>query len=161
MIEQLMHMAQWLSESSLNQWVNSSRYIWPTMETIHFLGLCVLMGGLLVVDLRLLGLYPRLSAATAERCVQWALAAFAVNLITGIGFLAGNTWKYWDNPSFQIKLVLMGIAGVNAMIYQLKAEELITESRTTVSMRLIGGISLLCWCGVIVCGRMITFTAYG
>ncbi len=160
MIDWLLHAAQWLSDSSLNNWVNSSRYIWPTMETIHFLALCVLMGSLLVVDLRLLGLYPRLSPATAERCVQWALAAFAVNLITGIGFLAGNTWKYWDNPSFQIKLALIAVAGFNAMIYQLKAEELINGDQTTHVMRVIGGVSLLCWCGVIVCGRMITFTAY-
>lgn len=158
--EWLLSIAHWWADSSLADWVNSSRYIWPTLETLHFLALCVLMGSLLVVDLRLLGLYRSLPATLAERCVQFALAAFTVNLLTGLCFLAGNTWKYWDNPSFQIKLVLMGIAGANALLYQLYAEELIQGQQTTQLMRLIGAISLLCWCGVIICGRMITFTAY-
>lgn len=158
--EQLLPLAQWWAGSSLADWVNSSRYIWPTLETLHFLALCVLMGSLLVVDLRLLGLYRNLAAATAQRCVYWALGAFAANLLTGFCFLAGNMWKYWDNPSFQIKLVLICIAGFNAVFYQLKAEDLIHTGQTTLSMRVIGGLSLLCWCGVIICGRMITFTAY-
>ena len=115
---------------------------------------------MLVVDLRLLGFYKELKASTAERLVLIALVGFAINLATGICFLAGNTWKYAEgNLAFDIKLVLLLVLGVNALVYRLKLEDIFQTKEVTNLSRLVGGISLLLWCLVIVCGRMITFFA--
>ena len=152
--------AYFLNESALHDWVLNTWYIWPTLETLHFIGLCILMGPVLVVDLRLLGFYKELKASTAERLVLIALVGFAINLATGICFLAGNTWKYAEgNLAFDIKLVLLLVLGVNALVYRLKLEDIFQTKEVTNLSRLVGGISLLLWCLVIVCGRMITFFA--
>ncbi|MBX2847572.1 MAG: hypothetical protein KTR16_04580 [Acidiferrobacterales bacterium] len=155
-----MAIAQWLNDSSLSAWVVDTWFFWPTLETLHFIGLCIFMSGLLVVDFRLLGVYTNLSLKSAQTCIRICLFGFAINLTTGICFLAGNTWKYAQgNLAFDLKLVLIVILGVNALFFKLKLEALFDTEKVTFASQLVGGISLLLWCLVIVCGRMITFFA--
>jgi hypothetical protein len=150
---------QWMSESPLAAWVNSSAVIWPTLETVHFVSLCVLMGGLLVIDLRLLGFYRERCASTIAWLARLALLAFAVNLATGVLFLFGNTFKYVGNPAFELKLVLIAAAGINAAVYQWRLRHLVATEEVSWGSMAVGGISLALWAGVIVCGRMITYYA--
>ena len=153
-------LAEWLNSTALSTWVVETWYIWPVLETLHFVGLCVFMSGLLFVDFRLLGVYKSLSVTSAQTCIRICLVGFVINLITGICFLAGNTWKYAEgNLAFDIKLILIVILGINALVFKLKLEHLMKTSEVTLLSQLVGGISLLLWCLVIVCGRMITFFA--
>ena len=46
----------WLNDTPIAAWVNSSQYIWPALETIHFSSLCVLVGSIVIIDLRLIGI---------------------------------------------------------------------------------------------------------
>ena len=149
----------WLVDTPLAAWVNSSAYIWPTLESIHFVSLCVLMGGLLVIDLRLIGFYRERCASVLSFLMRLSLAAFAVNLITGFLFFTGNTPKYVDNPAFELKLALLIAAGSNAIFYRIRLSHLAeTEEVSWISIS-VGSLSLLLWSGVIICGRMITFYA--
>jgi len=150
---------QWMSDSRLGAWVNSSALIWPTLETIHFVSLCVLMGSLLVIDLRLVGFYRERCASTIRVLSRLALLAFAVNFATGVLFLFGNTFKYVGNPAFEIKLALIATAGLNAAFYQWRLSHLVVTEEVTWGSMAVGYISLAAWAGVIVCGRMITFYA--
>lgn len=152
--------AQWLNDTALSDWVVDTWFLWPTFETFHFIGLCVFMSGLLVVDFRLLGLYNSLSLKTAQTCIRICLLGFAINLMTGVFFLAGNTWKYAEgNIAFEIKMLLMLVLGINALIFKFKLEHLFDTKEVTVLSQVVGGVSLVLWCFVIVCGRMITFFA--
>jgi len=150
---------QWMSDSPLGAWVNSSAAIWPTLETLHFVSLCVLMGSILVIDLRLVGFYRERCAPAVARLAGLALLAFAVNAATGVLFLFGNTFKYVGNPAFAIKLVLILAAGTNAAFYQWRLRSLVETEEVTRTSIAVGGISLALWAGVIICGRMITFYA--
>ena len=150
---------RWMSDSPLAAWVSSSAVIWPTLETIHFVSLCVLMGSLLVIDLRLIGFYRERCASTVAILARLALLAFAVNLATGVLFLFGNTFKYVGNPAFEIKLLLIVAAGINAGLYQWRLRHLVDTEKVTWSSIAVGWISLTLWAGVIICGRMITFYA--
>lgn len=153
-------LAEWLNQSALHHWVVDAWYIWPTLETLHFFGLCVFMSGLLVVDFRLLGIYRNLSLNSARSCLRICLIGFAINLITGICFLAGNTWKYAEgNPAFDLKIMLIIVLGINALVFKLKLEHLLQTTEVTALSKFVGGLSVLLWCLVIVCGRMITFFA--
>jgi hypothetical protein len=149
----------WISESSLGAWVVSSAYIWPTLESIHFVSLCVLMGSLLIIDLRLIGFYRDRCGSMILFLVRLSLLAFAVNLATGVLFFAGNTFKYVNNPAFELKLILIAAAGVNAVVYKLRYSELVDIGEVSRGSMAVGYISLLLWSGVIICGRMITFYA--
>ncbi len=149
----------WMADSPVGDWVNSSAYIWPTLECIHFASLCVLMGSLLVVDLRLVGFYRERCTPMVPLMIRLALGAFVTNFLTGLLFIAGNTFKYVDNPAFEIKLLLIMAAGINALVYRVYLHRLMdTETVTPLSVA-VGYLSLLLWAGVIACGRMITFFA--
>jgi hypothetical protein len=149
----------WISNSPLADWVVASPYTWPTLESIHFVSLCVLMGGLLVIDLRLIGLFRHPCAATVRFLVRMSLFAFAVNLATGVLFFFGYTAKYVNNPAFEIKLTLIAIAGLNALFYHWRLRDLVSTTEVTRTSMAVGWLSLALWSGVIVCGRMITFYA--
>lgn len=149
----------WLVDTPLSAWVNSSAYIWPTLESIHFLSLCVLMGSLLVIDLRLIGFYRTPCPSTVRFLIRLSLMAFAVNLVTGLLFFAGNTPKYIDNPAFELKLALIAAAGINAVFYRVRLSRLVDTEDVSWASIGVGTLSLLLWAGVIVCGRMITFYA--
>lgn len=150
---------EWIANSRLAAWVYSSPFIWPTLETIHFMSLCVLMGALLIVDLRLIGFYRDPCPAMIRFLLRLSLAAFAVNLATGVLFFVGNTFKYVSNPAFEIKLLLILAAGINALVFRWHVARLVeTRDVTRISIA-VGYCSLALWAGVIVCGRMITFYA--
>lgn len=149
----------WIRNSPLAAWVISSPYIWPTLESIHFVSLCVLFGSLLIIDLRLIGVYRERCAATVELLIRLSLIAFAVNLATGVLFFFGNTFKYVNNPAFELKLVLILLAGINALFYKVRLSHIVDTENVSWASRGVGSLSLLLWAGVIVCGRMITFYA--
>ncbi len=149
----------WMADSPIGDWVNSSNYIWPTLECIHFASLCVLLGSLLVIDLRLIGYYRDRCASMMPLLIRLVVGAFVVNFATGLLFIAGNTFKYVDNPAFEIKLALIMAAGINAVVYRLFLHRLVDTNEVTWLSIGVGYLSLLLWAGVIVCGRMITFYA--
>lgn len=149
----------WLADTPLAEWVVSSAVVWPTLECIHFVSLCFFMGGLLVIDLRLTGFYRSSSTAMINKVLRIVLAAFSINFITGVLFFAGNAYKYIDNPAFELKLLLIMIAGLNSLFYKFRLSQLLDTTQVTGASVFVGYFSLLLWAGVIVCGRMITFYA--
>lgn len=149
----------WVSDTPIASWVISSVYIWPTLECIHFASLCVFIGSLLIIDLRLIGFFRQRCASMVEFLVRLSLLAFAVNFATGLLFFAGNTPKYINNPAFDLKLILILIAGLNALFYKVRLSHLVDTQEVTWSTIGVGYLSLFLWTGVIICGRMITFYA--
>jgi len=149
----------WISHSALGAWIVSSGYIWPTLESLHFVSLCVRFGSILVIDLRLIGFYRSACASMVDVLTRFALAAFAVNLATGVLFFAGNTYKYVGNAAFEVKLLLIVAAGINAWFYKARLSRIVQTEAVTLGTISVGSLSIFFWIGVIVCGRMITFYA--
>ena len=138
-----------------------SKYGWPTCESIHFLGLSLLIGAIGTFDLRLLGLAPRIPIAALHRLVPWGIAGYIINITTGLMFLVTEPNQYIYNPSFHFKVLFMGLAGINVLVFYLavfkKVKILAPGENTPRSAKIIGGVSLLLWIGVIVAGRLLTF----
>lgn len=150
----------WMANTPISAWVISSAYIWPILECIHFASLCVLVGSLLIIDLRLIGFYRERCAPMVQFLIRLSLMAFAANFVTGLLFLSGNTFKYIDdNLAFQIKLILIMLAGVNALFFKLRLGHLVDSEEVSLSSVCVGYLSMFLWAGVIICGRMITFYA--
>jgi len=149
----------WMADTPVSTWVVSSPYVWPILECIHFASLCVLFGSLMIIDLRLIGLFRERCASMVTFLVRLSLAAFVANLATGLLFFSGNAYKYIDNPAFELKLLLIMAAGINALFYKLRLARLVDTDKVSSSSVVVGSLSLLLWSGVIVCGRMITFYA--
>lgn len=150
---------RWISDSALADWVVDSPYTWPALESIHFVSLCVLFGSVMTIDLRLIGFFLAPCGRMVAFLTRLSLLAFGVNLATGILFYFGNTYKYVDNPAFEIKMLLIMAAGGNALFYKLRLSHIVDGREVSTSSKTVGYLSLLFWSGVIVCGRMITFYA--
>src|SRR4051812_23145852 len=93
----------------------------PLLESIHVLSATFLVGSILMVDLRLLGLaavnYP--VSRIVRETVPWTYSASAISVITGLGMFITRASHYVDNRAFQIKLVLLVLAGLNMAIFHL------------------------------------------
>ena len=100
-------------------WLHSTRlswavagglpWLWPFCETLHFMGLALLVGVVGVFDLRMLGMARGLPLGPLQRLMPWAILGFVVNLITGFMFFAGDPFQYIHNIAFAFKLLFIGI----------------------------------------------------
>ena len=88
----------------------NSPWGWPTSESIHFLGLSLLIGTVGVFDLRMLGIARGVAYADLHKLVPIGIAGYLLNVITGTMFLVSAPDQYLFNPAFQIKLLFMLIA---------------------------------------------------
>ena len=136
-------------------------WTWPIAESVHFLGLTLLFGSIAAWDFRLLGVGRGVPIAAFHRLIPFAVIGFAVNVTSGIGFLMAEPAQYIYNPAFHLKMLLVVLGGVNVVVFYLtifrRVRDLGPDASAPPSARLAGAVSLACWMGVIVCGRMITF----
>jgi hypothetical protein len=145
----------------MSAWINESTWVWPLCETLHFIGLSLLLGVTGFFDLRLMGFFRRVSIAAAKELMPLALVGFAINLLTGAVFLIGLPDQYLNNRVWWFKVGFIVLAGLNALIYETKlsAKVLALEpgADTPGPVKLIGLVSLASWLAVLYCGRMLPF----
>jgi hypothetical protein len=134
---------------------------WPAAESVHFIGLSLLFGTLVVWDLRLLGVGRRIPFAAAHTLLRWTGIGFALSAGSGVMFLMTEPTEYIYNPSFHFKMLCLAIAGLNALaFYAAGYGRAVMRGAQDVAPRmakLFAVISLLAWLGVIVFGRLLTF----
>ena len=152
--------------SQLSQWIQATYWLWPVLEIIHFFGLTLLMGGLIIVDLRMIGFFPTINLQGVKKLLPFVIFGFLLNLITGILFVYGDPSRYAINIGFQIKLILILLAGCNAAIYHFRVEgyalDLGSSSiRPPLKIKLVGLTSLSLWTGVLLLGRLIPYVGTG
>ena len=154
----------WIESSGLGNTVRDVAWIFPTLETVHFMGLCVLIGSLMVVDLRLLGVAKFIPMRPALSFVPIAIGGFCVNLCSGIGFFFADPFRYYPNVAFRLKMCLILIAGLNALWFQFvelpKVRNLQPGEQTSLSVKFVAALSLLLWFSVIVAGRFMPYVEY-
>lgn len=156
----------WMEGTWINQFALGYAWTWPTLETLHFIGMCLLFGPIIIMDLRLLG-FDRLAipALSVDALIPLTLAGFIINLVTGIVFLFGDPFRYAVNISFQLKMVLVLLAGLNALFFWLKVspilERLGPHEDPPAMIKVVGLTSLLAWTGVLCLGRLIPYLGTG
>ena len=136
-------------------------WLFPFLESIHVLSSAFLVGSILMVDLRLLGLAARdhpVSRITKE-VVPWTLGACALSVLTGVGMFMTQASRYAGNRPFQVKMVLLILAGLNMAVFHQATTRGIarwdTAGVTTAAAKFAGASSLLCWIGIMLAGRWI------
>jgi len=138
-----------------------SAWGWPIAESIHFFGLCLLIGCVGVFDLRMLGVARGIPLEALHRLVPFGVLGFTLNLITGVMFLSSAPDQYLYNPAFQIKMLFMALAAANMLLFYRSVFQSAKSTPVEMVMPraavLMGAFSLLCWSMVIVWGRLITY----
>ena len=158
-------LVQSLEGSFINNWILSKAWIWPTLEIIHFIGLSLLLGAMLVIDLRLAGFLRNFNMQVTHRLLPFAAIGFFLNLATGLLFFIGDPARYLVNIGFRLKMLLVFIAGFNALWFALKINPHLKSmdpyGDTSKSAKMTAYISLIAWFGVLLLGRLIPYVGTG
>jgi len=151
--------AGWLSSTSIAGVVSGTPWVWPAAETLHFLGLCLVFGVLLAVNLRLLGVMKSLPFAAVHRLMPWAILGFGMNLLTGMMFFIAAPGQYTENISFYWKVLFLMIAGADVLYLTVfrKAWTLEPGADSRLADKVIAASAIGAWVGVIYFGRMLPF----
>lgn len=150
---------EWAENTALGTAVRNSIWAFPVIEAMHLLGLCLLGGALLIVDLRLLGLgVTRQSASRLLHQVRpWLLGSVVLLLSTGVLLFLSEAVKCYYNTSFWVKMVALPVALV--FTFTVRDRVVVREVRDdSVRLRLTGVVSLAIWFTVAAAGRWIGFS---
>jgi hypothetical protein len=149
----------WIRDTSLGAAVRQSRWMFAAGETFHFIGLSMLVGGILIVDLSLLGFIRKIPVRAALAFLPFAIVGFLINLLTGIVFFAADPYMYWPNPAFRLKMFFILLAGLNAIVFTVmehrNALTLGADQSTGTLTRVTAGLSLSLWLAVLLLGRLL------
>ncbi len=153
-----------LEASPVGQFVASSSWAFPTLESLHVMAIVTVLGTIVVMDLRLLGLASKDRPVTAmsKDTLRWTWAAFGLAMLTGgLLFLAKAT-EYAVNPNFQLKMLLILLAGVNMAVFHLftwrTVDKWDSDPVIPMAAKIAGGLSLLLWIVTVFFARAIGFT---
>ena len=137
-----------------------SQWGWPIVEVVHFAGLCLLVGAVGAFDLRMIGLVGNISLPALHKLVPFGVLGFVLSVSSGFLFVVSAPDQYLYNPAWQLKMALLGVAGLNMALFYLTAarglRELPADAAAPLAARVFAGVSLTAWFGVIACGRVIT-----
>jgi hypothetical protein len=153
----------WLEQTGVGVTVRDSTWLFPIIETVHILGIAVLVGSTSILDLRLMGLTYKEQPVSklAWRFLPWAWMGFLIQVITGGLLFASEATKMITNLGFQVKMVLIVVAGLNALVFHLIAYQSVgkweNDRVAPLSARAAGLISILLWFGIVGFGRWIAY----
>jgi len=133
----------------------------PLMESLHVVSITLMLGAILMLDLRVLGLAA--SGYTVSRMsrelVPWSAAAFVVATLTGTAMFITRASAHVLNPAFQIKMLLILVAGINIAIFHFRIFRTVSHwdisTKAPASARMVAGASLFLWCGAMLAGRWV------
>jgi hypothetical protein len=137
--------------------------MYPVVESVHVLTLCVFVGMSVLLDLRLLGLTLRRVPASEVigRLVPWMVVGFIVMMVSGVMLFYAIPVRSYHNIFFRLKLMTLVLAGVNAWVFHNTVHRQVAGwDRDQVpprAARVAGMLSLVLWAVVIVSGRMIAY----
>src|SRR6516225_3814371 len=144
--------------------IHKTPWAFTTVEVVHVFAIAMLIGTIMIVDLRLLGVAStkRPFAELSHRLLPFTWAAFVIALIAGSLLFISKATEYFVNPVFWFKMALIVIAGINMMIFEFitvrGVQEWDLNPTPPREARLAGGISIACWILVLGLGRLIAFT---
>jgi hypothetical protein len=144
--------------------VRTNALAFPWIESVHVLAICVVVGTISIVDLRLLGYTSREKGVRrlVEQVLPFTWGAFGLALVTGFLMFSSSASTYAGNIHFRIKMGLLVLAGLNMLVFHLipyRSVHLWDElTHPPLRARICGGLSLACWIGVVTMGRWVGFS---
>lgn len=152
----------WLESSGVAVAMREWTWLYPVVEIAHILGFVVLVGAAFLFDVRLLGVSRGLPVTQlARHLLRWSRASLLVVAPTGFLMFMTNATKMSENPIFRLKLILIVLAGINALVFQVWTSSSVASwdvnESSPLMVKLSAGFSLIAWAAVISCGRLIAF----
>jgi hypothetical protein len=153
----------WLEQTAVGSHVRESLWLFPVIETVHIFGIILLVGATSILDLRLMGVTFREEPVSklARRFLPWAWAGFLIQVVTGLLLFSSEATKMYGNLGFEIKMLLILVAGINAFVFHEIAYQSVgkwdDDPVAPFGARAAGLISILLWFGIVAAGRWIAY----
>jgi hypothetical protein len=152
--------------SALGQAMRQWLWLYPSVEIVHIVGVALLFGSIVVVDVRLLGFGKKLNVKDlARHALPWTAASFLLIVPSGLLMFVAHASDLITSPVFVTKMCLILAAGANAALFHATvfrsadvwdAPEM-RALRTPPSVRAFAAVSLAIWISVIACGRLLAY----
>jgi hypothetical protein len=151
----------WLKSTDLSHAMIQLPWLWPLCETLHFIGLALLVGAAGLLDLRLMGRLKSVPVSAAMQMRPWAALGVVINLTTGLMFFVGAPEQYLPNPAWWGKVLFLVIAIVNVVFFETRQGRRMLampgDGDTPLSVKIAGAVSMISWLAVMYFGRMLPF----
>jgi len=152
----------WIEQTALATAMRQEQWLYPAVEILHIWGFVVLVGSVAMLDLRLLGLSPRVSVRQlAGHLLPWTWGALIVIVPTGTLMFIAHAGEFISNRAFVLKLLLIFAAGINAAAFHLGpfrgVQAWDSGAPVPAAAKLHAVLSLSIWMGVIACGRLLAY----
>jgi hypothetical protein len=150
----------WLESTTYATWVRQSRSIWayPSILTAHTLGLAVLVGGNVALDLALIGRLPGLPLAPLRGLFPVMWAGFWINALSGVSLFMADATTKATQAIFYVKMLCVALGLVNMTLIR----RAVFGDETDVviappNAKLLAGTSLLLWASALTAGRLMAY----
>ena len=154
---------EWLEALPLSEWVAQSEVGYPSMLSIHSIGMSAVVGLLLMLDLRVLGLAPKIPIAAFRKFMPFAWAGFILNLVSGVLLFNSTAHRLVDNWPFLSKMAcVLAAGGVTFLLWRHLDQGLAASNggQTLVFSRqakALAWASIILWVLAIIFGRLIAY----
>ena len=151
-------MFQWLESSQLSAWVRTDIFGWPVALTVHALGTAIVVGLIIVISLRLLGLFELIPYRSLQRLFPIIWVGIALQFLSGFVLWMTKATRYVADGAFLLKfsLIVVGIVLTYYFYGTMKREAAAWDANGAVSSRAVTYVAaiLVVWCAVVIAGRL-------
>ena len=159
----LYNFSVWLQNCPIGMFMQNSLWPFPTMETVHIMGIVVVVGSATILDLRLMGLILKRQSVSslAKQTLPWAWVGFLIQVVSGFLLYATEATKLYFSIPFRLKMLMVALVGINVLVFHVfvyrDVDAWDTAPEPPLAARLTGWFSILLWLGIITAGRWIAF----
>ncbi len=149
----------WLETTSLGTWVRESPSLWayPSVLFLHSVGLASLVGINAAVDLRVLGFAKGIPLKPLSQMIPLMWVGFGVNAVSGLMLILASASTLLLNPTFWVKMLFVTAAVVTIWLMDKRVFANADEGAIPMESKVLAGVSLFCWTGAMVSGRLIAY----
>jgi hypothetical protein len=151
----------WLENTWIANAIRTIPWLYPTFETGHYIGLSLLVGGIMLIDLRVLGFGRSLPLKSMIGLLPFVWVGFAINVFTGSMLFIYGATGFGTNPAFLVKMTFMVIAGLNALAFDLAVRRSggswVVAGTPPAVVKGFATASLVFWLCVVTTGRWMAY----
>jgi hypothetical protein len=151
----------WLEGTGIANAIRTIPWMYPAFETGHYIGLSLLVGGILLIDLRVLGFARGLSLRSMIGLLPFVWVGFIINVTTGSLLFIYGAIGFGTNRAFWLKMTFMVLAGLNALAFDWSVRrataDWVTADLPPQHVKIFATASLALWLCVVTTGRWMAY----
>ena len=156
-----MEFLAWLENTGIANAIRTIPWLYPAFETGHYVGLSLLVGGIMLIDLRVLGMARGLPLKGMIGLLPFVWAGFLINVLTGSMLFIYGATNFGVNGAFQLKMAFMVVAGLNALAFDIAVRrsggQWVLADRPPAIVKGFATASLVFWLCVVTTGRWMAY----